>query len=320
MAQRLFDLALAPTTLQSYTSAFQRYQLFCLHASLQPFPVSEHNLVLFCTHLSCHVAAKTIKSYFSGIRFHSVALGHYFNVSSMPRLYYVLRGIKRSQGNSHCLPLRQPITMVHLRRLLSWLQTSNLPLQDRHLWWSACTLAFFGLLRASEYTAPTVNTFAANFTLGTSDIRFNTDFTSLLVFIKASKTDPFRVGCTIHIGSTNNQFCPVNAMRVFLRSRSTTSAVPLFVFADDSFLTRSRMSSFILSVLGGTNLNTHSFRIGGATALAVAGFSDAHIQTIGRWSSNCFQRYIRLSSDILRHYTSSMCSRDIGAACWDPLS
>ena len=173
MAQRLFALALAPTTLQSYTSAFQRYQLFCLHASLHPFPVSEHNLVLFCTHLSIHVAAKTIKSYLSGVRFHSVALGHYFDVTSMPRLYYVLRGIKRSQGNSHRLPLRQPITMAHLRQLLSWLQTSTLPSQDRHLWWTACTLAFFGLLRTSEYTAPTTHSIIATSTLAASDIRFN---------------------------------------------------------------------------------------------------------------------------------------------------
>ena len=251
MAQRLFDLA--PSTLQSYTSAFHHYQLFCLHASLHTFPVSEHNLVLFCTQLSLHVTADTIKSYLSGIRYHSVALGHYFNVTSMPCLYYVLLGIKRSHGSSHRLALCHPITTVHLRQLLSWLQNSHLPTQDRHLWWSACTLAFFGLLHASEYTAPAVHTSTADFTLGTSDIRFHTDFTSMMVFIKASKTDPFRVGCTIHIGSTGNQFCPVNAMQVFLQSRSTNINTPLYVFDDHSFLTRSRMSSFLLSVLGDTN-------------------------------------------------------------------
>ena len=87
LAQRLFASSLAPSTLQSYSAAFRSYQLFCFHASLQSLPVLEHNLILFCTHLSNHVAAKTIKSYLSGIRFHTIAIGSSLDVSSMPRLY-----------------------------------------------------------------------------------------------------------------------------------------------------------------------------------------------------------------------------------------
>ena len=42
------------------------------------------------------------------------------------------------------------------------------------------------------------------------------------------------------------------------------------MFSDGSFLTRQRMSTFLSSILQETDLNIHSFRIGGATALAVA--------------------------------------------------
>ena len=39
--------------------------------------------------------------------------------------------------------------------------------------------------------------------------------------------------------------------------------------------------------------NTHSFRIGAATSTSLPKISDAHIQTLGHWISNAFQRYIR---------------------------
>ena len=195
----------------------------------------------------------------------------------MPRLYYLLRGIKRTQDNRHSRPLRLPITVVHLKRILIWLRRSALPINDRRLWWSACTLAFFGLLRASEYTSPTVSTTCHWSTLSLDDISFNTNGTGMSINIKASKTDPFRQGCVITIGSTHSPLCPINALRIYISSRPSHSSSPLFIFTDHSFLTRSRMSNFISSTLMEVNMNTHSFRIGGATALAAAGVPDSVI-------------------------------------------
>ena len=39
--------------------------------------------------------------------------------------------------------------------------------------------------------------------------------------------------------------------------------------------------------------STHSFHIGAETSASLAKMPDAHIQTLGRWRSNAFQRYIR---------------------------
>ena len=39
--------------------------------------------------------------------------------------------------------------------------------------------------------------------------------------------------------------------------------------------------------------NTHSLRIGAATSASLSNMLDTHIQLLGRWRSNAFQRYIR---------------------------
>jgi hypothetical protein len=39
-------------------------------------------------------------------------------------------------------------------------------------------------------------------------------------------------------------------------------------------------------------INTHSLRIGGACTLTLNGFSEMHIQKMGRWRGNTFKEYI----------------------------
>ena len=54
----------------------------------------------------------------------------------------------------------------------------------------------------------------------------------------------------------------------------------------------------------------HSLRSGGATALALAGVPADRIQTIGRWSSNTFQIYIRKNPVLLQALLGSAATFD----------
>jgi hypothetical protein len=54
-------------------------------------------------------------------------------------------------------------------------------------------------------------------------------------------------------------------------------------------------------------INTHSLCSGGANALALAGFSDTHIQKMGRWHGATFKEYVR---NELACFSSGM-SRDM---------
>lgn len=92
-------------------------------------------------------------------------------------------------------------------------------------------------------------------------------------------------------------YCPVKALTDFLALRGTSPG-PIFLNKLQKLTTRRHYSSTLkkcLSFCGynSTKYNTHSFRIGRATDLALHGISDQVIKETGRWKSNAFQKYIR---------------------------
>ena len=60
----------------------------------------------------------------------------------------------------------------------------------------------------------------------------------------------------------------------------------------------------------GTRLNGHSFRIGAATTTSVVGLPDFTIKSLGRWSSDAFQGYIRPSPGDLAGVASLLASKE----------
>ena len=80
---------------------------------------------------------------------------------------------------------------------------------------------------------------------------------------------------------------------------------PLFIKADGKPLTRVEFVDFVRSILESMGPNSssyagHSFRIGGATAAAAAHIPDHLIKSMGRWSSDCYQTYIRTPLSLIR--------------------
>lgn len=130
----------------------------------------------------------------------------------------------------------------------------------------------------------------------------------MLVHIRSSKTDPFRVGCQIRVGANNNAVCPVQCMRRFLAVHPGPGW-PLFTYQDFKFLTRQDIVNLLASCLPNIpHINTHSFRIGGASAAAAAGVPDSTIQILGRWTSDAYRRYLHLDDAQVIGLSRSLCT------------
>ena len=75
---------------------------------------------------------------------------------------------------------------------------------------------------------------------------------------------------------------------------------PSFILDNGDFLTRRYLAALLrLALPNLSNVNTYSFRIGGASAAFSAEVSDTIIKILGRWSSDCYQRYTRVADNIV---------------------
>ena len=124
---------------------------FCHYYRFQPFPISEFIIKLFVVHLARrNLAYRSIKVYLCGVQFHSLMQGFPIKLSSLSYLYYVMRGIRRTQGDSLMREPRSPITVSHLWLMFAFISSSKFSAYDKALWKYVTVIAFFGLLRVSE--------------------------------------------------------------------------------------------------------------------------------------------------------------------------
>ena len=161
-------------------------------------------------------------------------------------------------------------------------------------------LAFFAFQCASEFTCN--GPFNPEVHLTSQDITFHPDMQSpslMRAKIKQSKTDPFHQGCTLTIAKSTSSICSVMAMKDYILQAQPSANRPLFMFSQSgSWLTRSSLTKELQSILqkcgfSSTNFYSNSFCIGAATSAAPAGIPARLIKVLGRWSSDCYELYIK---------------------------
>ena len=242
----------------------------------------------------------TIQSYLAGLR--------YFNLRANPTdmspstlspyIKLLLRGVRRAHCQKQPTLVRLPITTSIMAKLKSALAKEPGDYQNI-LTWAACCTGFFGFLRAGEFICPDSGPIDPSVHLFLSDISVAQEAgqCSIHIRIKGSKTDQFRTGCTVVLGSTHTSICPVVALLDFLNRRGSAPG-PLFINSDNTPLRRRQFVERVqqaLSAAGlpGASFNGHSFRIGAATSASHAGVPKTTIKILGRWNSMAYQRYIR---------------------------
>ena len=280
------------------------------------FPVFENNLVLFASQLGIKLSYSNVKIHLSAVKFYAHLHGFNNDFKNFTRLYMVVRGIKKSQGNKFMKPKRNPVTPRMLEIIKFHLFNSSHRYEDKLMIWSAMLVAFFGFLRASEYTSKCVKSYEEDSTLSFTDVSISGDLISINV--KSSKTDPFRMGVIIKIAANNSILCPVIALKQFMACHPSRTG-PLFTFHNGRFLTRKDISKILVDFSQSSdNLSSHSFRIGAATTAASMGHPRWLIQSLGRWSSDCFRNYLRIPEKTISAVSLSMIQQPSNMDVYDP--
>ena len=171
---------------------------------------------------------------------------------------------------------------------------SALPPTPARMLRAAYTVAWFALLRPTELMlTPKHNRFDRTRHLRAGDIQYWKGETRvrlgagitpdrITVNVKQSKTDASRLGANILVGATRTPTCPVAAMWAYTSAAQLDPEGPLF-----PGLTYATMLPTTRHLLGvdAELYGMHSFRVGGAQAMALAGRSVAYIMSRGRWKS-----------------------------------
>ena len=261
------------------------------------FPLDEFILELFVTSLGRRLSHTTTKVYLCAVQFFSYRRGFKDKISDMKVLFDLLKGIRRYQGDSKARRKRAPILMEHLKLSFKFFK-ANCSKHDETMWKALVTTSFLGFLRCSEYTSPGKQKWDKKAYLSFTDITFSGK-DKVTIHIKSSKTDPFRDGCFLRLLRIESKFCPVRQLNKYFKVHKYRCG-PLFQFEGGKFVTRSDVAKMLKRCFQHQiDLNTHSFRIVGASAAAMAGVSYYVIQTLGRWKSETFKCYITLSDNYL---------------------
>jgi len=322
--EHLWTHAVADRTRSLYNIGFSHFERFLLlnnfnYSSHFLPPVSEDILIYFIAHCFKVLKLKhtTIKLYLCGIRHVYLKSGCHNPLETtggnmLPRLTLILNSVKRLQG-SHTRT-RLPITFPVLNQICQRLRKGVFNEYVDCLIETVCIIAFFAFLRCGEFTVVNSYKFDPSIHLCLSDVIFQSDY--VILRLKESKTDPFRKGIDIKLFEINNVICPLNAIKKYVSKRNSKFAVtsasdPLFVTDVYEVLTRQYFLDklkYVLQLCGfdSKSYSGHSFRSGAASSAGKAHVEDHMIKVLGRWKSDSYCRYIKISPSSIKYAQQSL--------------
>lgn len=305
--------ALAVSTLAGYEVFIKRYELFMAATGLPrsaAWPPSSSTIMAFVSWLcTSHQPARGGRYSYGNIQKALCALKAACKFAGMrlqsfetPRLELFMRGVRKTIGDARREP-RLPLVFALVAMICDAWTGSNM---GRALF----LVAFFGLFRPGEITKAPGSTLLP---------RANVEWLSGHVKIRldASKVDIFRRGAHAIIAEAAPSFgkyCPVKALRkAWDEAKDKRPMAALFQTQEGKTMTyesfRRLLKQAIMQAKLEGKFSPHSFRIGGATELAMQKVPPHVIKAMGRWSSDCYQRYVRLPAEFVKEVSRGMATR-----------
>ena len=256
-------------------------------------------LALFIAYLfNRGYASSTVNTYVS-------ALGYFHRLAGLldpTKTFYISEMLKGYGKISHKLDSRLPITLPILVCIMRASDSVCVSQYQSYMFKAMCSMAFFAFLRIGEITVSkreSINSNLLQLNQVTKQCCGKGNVVSLIITFKNYKHSYNQIPFSIVL-TRQPKACPVESFLDYASVRGTLHG-PLFINRDGSPFLRSEFSKILGSIIQLCNLDHnrykgHSFRIGAATYAAEQGLSDTKIRQLGRWKSDAFKKYIRITS------------------------
>ena len=210
------------------------------------------------------------------------------------------RGYKRHARRHQPRPPRVPITIWVLHALVKFLGA-----KDTSPFALAC-VGVFGLFRGGElaYKGP------KHSVLKRGNVTWLDDM--VIIHLAESKTDFERKGVDVKLYKNSSLVCPYTWLRAsWDQALLKDTDAPLFQLPSGLPITYAFMLVWVKAMMAhlgvpAARVGLHSFRIGGATSLAMLGVPAHIIKIFGRWESLAYQLYVQTPDASLRAYMEAM--------------
>ena len=288
ISNRLLNASLADSSKKQYQRAWNFFEQFCKELGFKTeFPIEQKIILRFISYMfDLHYAYSSICSMVS-------CINYFQRMANLPSLQTLivqktLLGVKNlSPASKGCLPISK-------QQLNEVIRKSEWVLSDHFttvLFKAMASLAFYALLRVGEFTY-------SPHTLKLSDVFMSS--TSITIKFKTFKHSKGEEVVQTIPALKLAEFCPVQLLHKYLQIRGGKEGF-LFLKPDGFAPSRKEFLHWLQCVLIALgwqvqDFNTHAFRAGMATHMAMSGASAEQIKIAGRWSSDAYKKYIRVNT------------------------
>lgn len=283
-------------------------------------------LCAFIGNFKGSISGKTIKSWLSGIRaWHLINHAPWYGNDKWAQLAQISAN---KEGLQHKCPLRAPVSIEHLLALRRAITVSN---NFHAALWAVALVTFFGCRRLGKTTLHSASSFNPSFhVLCSAEYVFLHDLflylpsyysVSLTNLQDGSRSASFCIpwtkttheeGTSVIVTARNDSLCPCTALHDHLSiNKDVPPSSSLFAYPTPDghweHMTKFKFLDFCADVWSKAALAHvlgHSFQIGGAVELLLAGVPPEIIAATGGWTSLTFLLYWRWMEEILPMSTS----------------
>ena len=272
----------AENTKKTYLTHLNSYLQFCDRLHILPVPASEENIAKYAAFLARRLKPSSVKQYLNIIRVLHLECGKDHPYKDSWVVKTTLNGIEKSKG---CQIVKKnpidPNVLLFIRSKL------DLKIKEDAVFWAACLVMFFGLLRKSNLFQD-----CRRFDIKKQLTRENIEITEDCVILRLlwSKTIQRREKVLIiklpYL--RDHPLCPVSAViNMFQVLGPKSNLSQAFPITGEYF---NRHLRDLTTSIG--DFSSHSFRRGGAIWGMSCGIPGEIIRIMGDWASTCYLQYL----------------------------